>query len=42
MAPPAEDEPAGSIAGVVGVRTPQLVASRPAVERPSLAGKHDA
>ena len=42
MAPPAEDEPAGSIAGVVGVRTPRLVASRPAVERPSLAGKHDA
>ena len=42
MAPPAEDEPAGLIAGVGGVRTPRLVASRPAVERPSLVGKHDA
>jgi len=42
MAPPAEDEPAGLIAGVGGVRTPRLVASRPAMERPSRVGKHDA
>jgi len=41
MAPPGEPEVAGSIP-VGGVRMPRLAASRPAVRRPSLAGRDDA
>ena len=41
MAPPGEPEVGGSIP-VGGVRMPRLAASRPAVRRPSLAGRDDA
>ena len=41
MAPPGEPEVAGSIP-VGGVRMPRFAASRPAVRKPSLAGRDDA